>query len=134
LVVGGLRLVANRYVRLLKETAQVLHRGGPVESVALVELRLNLVERLIQRRAVRLTTVNDALHTTSRCLFSRATLIKCSEKKSLDQRSARVSNATALNSRNSIWLARSSIGACCDSSRRLFEGETRCWGVKSFCR
>jgi len=35
-----------------------------------------------------LTTVN-ALHTTSRCLFSRATRIECSERKSLDQRSIR---------------------------------------------
>jgi hypothetical protein len=31
-------------------------------------------------------SINE-LHTTSRCLFSRATLIKCSERKSLDQRS-----------------------------------------------
>ncbi len=29
----------------------------------------------------------NALHTTSRCLCSRATLIKCSERNSLDQRS-----------------------------------------------
>jgi len=34
-----------------------------------------------------LTTVKNALHTTSRCLFSRATLIKCLARKSLDQRS-----------------------------------------------
>jgi hypothetical protein len=36
-----------------------------------------------------LTTVNDALHMTSRRLFSRATLIKCSARKSLDRRSIR---------------------------------------------
>jgi hypothetical protein len=85
------------WVATMRPQHLISHRDGRQHEKATLEglenpsplgrSRCDFAGEVLADMVAGLTTVDNALHTTSRCLCSRATLIKCSERKSLDQRS-----------------------------------------------